>query len=270
MEVCQVNHPAPDPFPTNVPNVPAYYEPLGAGRFACSPDTAGPWSVDAQHGGPPSALLAGAMAAAGSRDELLVARVTCEILGPITLADLELSVRVTRPGRRVERVEGALSQAGRTVLAGSAWRIARTESATPPPDPPPPVPEARDLAGAPGYLGSVEWAPLAGSFYAAGPAVMWTRLRGQVVAGQEPTPLERVMAVADSGNGVSQVFPLATTYFINPELTVHLHREPVGEWVLLDATTVASAGGVGLATSALSDAIGPVGRGAQSLLVAPR
>jgi hypothetical protein len=58
--------------------------------------------------------------------------------------------------------------------------------------------------------------------------------------------------------------------FINPELTVHLHREAVGEWVCLDAQTSVSVGGAGLATSVLSDLDGPVGVGAQSLLIAPR
>lgn len=248
----------------------AYYEPLGAGRFASSQATAGPWSADDQHGGPPSALLAGALEACDARPEMMIARVTCEILGPIKVEDLTLDVRVTRPGRRVERVEGTLHQGGRPVLVGSAWRIARTTSSTPDSEPPPAIPVTRDLSDAPDYLGSVEWAPLSGSFAEPGACAVWTRLRGQVVSGSDPTPLQRVMAVADSGNGVSQVFDLATTWFINPELTVHLHRECVGEWVLLDARTVASAGGVGLATSVLSDATGPLGRGAQSLLVAPR
>ena len=43
-----------------------------------------------------------------------------------------------------------------------------------------------------------------------------------------------------------------------------------GEWICLDARTVISTGGAGLATSVLSDLDGQVGVGAQSLLVAPR
>jgi hypothetical protein len=51
---------------------------------------------------------------------------------------------------------------------------------------------------------------------------------------------------------------------------VHLHREPQGELICLDAMTAISPGGAGLATSVLSDVHGPVGVGAQSLLVARR
>ena len=51
---------------------------------------------------------------------------------------------------------------------------------------------------------------------------------------------------------------------------MHLHREAVGEWICLDALTTISRGGVGLATSVLSDLDGPIGVGAQSLLIAQR
>ena len=51
---------------------------------------------------------------------------------------------------------------------------------------------------------------------------------------------------------------------------MHFLREPVGEWVCLDACTQIAAGGSGVATSVLSDRSGPVARGAQALFVAPR
>jgi hypothetical protein len=78
------------------------------------------------------------------------------------------------------------------------------------------------------------------------------------------------MAVADSGNGASNVLDWSRHLFINTELTVHFVREPAGEWVCLDARTQIAAGGAGLASSVLSDRTGPVARGAQALLVAPR
>ena len=78
-----------------------------------------------------------------------------------------------------------------------------------------------------------------------------------------------MLVAADSGNGLSAELDIGW-YFINPELTVHLHREPVGEWVCVDAATTVTPGGAGLATTTLSDEAGPVGVGAQSLLVGPR
>jgi hypothetical protein len=95
-------------------------------------------------------------------------------------------------------------------------------------------------------------------------------MRYPLVPDEEPGPLERILATADSGNGVSWALDLTRWLFINPELTVHLHREAVGEWICLDAQTAISPGGAGLATSILSDTEGPVGVGAQSLFVSPR
>ncbi len=109
-----------------------------------------------------------------------------------------------------------------------------------------------------------------GSFREPGPATVWARMRYPLVPDEEPSPLERVLIVADNGNGISWELDMQRWHFINPELTVHLHREAVGEWICLDAQTAVSPGGAGLANSVLSDFDGPVGIGAQSLLVAPR
>ncbi len=79
-----------------------------------------------------------------------------------------------------------------------------------------------------------------------------------------------MLAAADFGNGVSRLTDFDTTLFINPDLTVHLHRLPVGEWVCLDAVSRLEGHGVGLAESALWDEAGPLGRSLQSLLVEPR
>ena len=93
-----------------------------------------------------------------------------------------------------------------------------------------------------------------------GPATVWVRLAVPVVPGEEPTPLQRVAAAADFGNGVSSELDFAHYLFINPDLTVHLHRPAVGEWVCLDASTAIGVPGVGVAQSALWDVQGPIGR----------
>lgn len=119
-------------------------------------------------------------------------------------------------------------------------------------------------------MAAMEWRAARGGFGVPGPAAVWARMRYPLVPGEEPAPLERVLAIADSGNGASWELDISRWHFINPELTVHLHREAAGEWVCLDAQTTISPGGTGLATSVLSDLDGPVGVGAQSLFVGPR
>jgi hypothetical protein len=260
-----------------------FYLPLGDGRWRATVHTSGPWDARFQHGGPPSALLARAIEQCSPRQDMIVARMTVDILGAIPVDDLELRSRVLRPGRSVELVEASLSAGGRDVARAQAWRVLRTTQQIPPRHPPaamlpvpttsPPAADETPLAAdgwVGGYLSAVEWRFTAGVFGQPGPATAWTRLRHPIVPGERPSPLQRVLAVADSGNGISSELELARWHFINPELTVHLHREALGEWICLDAQTAISPGGVGLATSVLSDLDGPVGVGAQSLLVAER
>jgi hypothetical protein len=121
-----------------------------------------------------------------------------------------------------------------------------------------------------GYRTAVDYRFVRGSFLEPGPATVWMRSRVPVVAGSELSPLERVLVVADSGNGVSSTLDWRRFLFINVDLSVHLHRLPAGEWVGLDAITLPQSDGVGLADTALFDEQGPLGRAAQSLLVAAR
>jgi len=250
----------------------AFYEPLGGGRYRSTAHTAGPWDPRSQHAGPPAALLGRALEATEPRDGTLLARVTFEILGPVPVAEVEVEGRVIRPGRTVELLEAELRAGGRPVMTARAWRLpvtsapaAGVEAATPPrPDAATPPPHEF------GYGHAVEIRFAAGGWHEPGPATAWTRLKVGVVPDEPPTPLQRVLAVADSGNGISAVMSWDEWLFINPELTVHVVRPPVGEWVVLDAATTIAPGGAALARSVLSDETGPVAYGAQSLLVTPR
>ena len=109
-----------------------------------------------------------------------------------------------------------------------------------------------------------------GTDYGTGPALAWFRLAVPLVDGESPTGLQRAVAAADFGNGVSHVLEFDRHLFVNTDLTVHLHREPAGAWVLIDARTVIDPSGVGLATSRLFDERGALGVSAQSLFVEAR
>jgi hypothetical protein len=99
---------------------------------------------------------------------------------------------------------------------------------------------------------------------------VWIRLTVPLVEGEEPTGLQCVAAAADFGNGISGALPIERFTFINPDLTIHLLRPPVGPWIGLAGRSHYGDTGAGLAESALFDAQGRVGRSAQSLLVARR
>ena len=114
---------------------------------------------------------------------------------------------------------------------------------------------------------AVEMRFIHGSMRPTGPATVWARLLCPIVEGEEPSPLTRLAAVADFGNGVSALVPWREWLFINPELTVYVHRPPRGEWICLDARSELDGSGVGVAHSTLSDLDGSIGHALQALLV---
>ena len=264
---------------------PAFFVPAGAHRFAATELTRGPWDANAQHAGPPSALLGYAIEHRdGARDDMRVARISFTITRPVPIATLEVRTEVVHSGRGIEIVAATLAAVdgdgvagrgphacrggpdpggtgdGRRLPAAGATRCrTRTRSRTTL------TPFPFDV----GYHTAMETRYAEGSFHEPGPAAVWFRMRQPLVAGQPIDPLSRVLTAADSGNGVSQVLSTRTHLFVNPELTVHLHRYPVGDWVCLDAITTIDSDGIGFAETSLYDTTGRFGRGAQSLYVAP-
>jgi len=250
-------------------------------RFVPTPLCRGPWSPDAQHGGPPAALLARAVEHAAGPDDLAVARLTIELLRPVPLAPLTAAARIVRPGRKVQLVEATLDAGGTTVARAVALRIRTRALPVPPGVPPAPPPFPLPAAGRDGrppwgdglarpafHSDAVDHRFVAGGFETPGPAIDWIRLRVPLVAGEPTSPLARVAAAADFGNGISWVLSrLEGWLFINPDLTIHLHRHPAGEWVALEAVTHVGGQGTGLAESRLWDERGPIGRSLQSLLL---
>lgn len=116
----------------------------------------------------------------------------------------------------------------------------------------------------------VEGSLSGGAFNVHGPAAVWGRPRVDLVAGRAWHPLERVLVLADAGNGVSSSADVGRWMFINTELSVHLTRPPDGDWVGLDAHSVYEPHGVGAAFSVVHDVRGPIGRAAQSLFLGPQ
>jgi len=250
----------------------AFYS-LEGDRVVPSELTRGPWDPDAQHAGPPSALLVRALESCRGGEAMRLARVTVEILGPVPLEPLRVWARMVRPGRSVELLEATLAGPSGEVMRASAWRVAsgevRLDSDSPPPGPDHGHPRDFFPTGQPvGYHTAMEYRFVKGSFREPGPATVWLRMRGPLVEGERATPLQRLMVAADAGNGVSAAFDWRRFIFINTELSVHVLRPPEGEWVCLDAVTYVD--GIGLADTSLWDARGRVGRGAQALLVRER
>lgn len=257
----------------------AFYE-IDGDRYVATELTRGPWDPGAQHAGPPAALLGREIERLPEAAEFQVGRITCEILRSVPIAPLLVSARIVRPGRRVQLIEAELGDGERTLMRASAWRIRTAPVEIPPeamvaPAPPPGPEQGSEVEFFPtgqelGYHTAMECRFLTGGFVEPGPATVWLRMRQPLVAGEQPSPLQRVLTAADVGNGVSASLDYQRHLFINVDLTVHLERMPVGEWVCVDAVTLPQPNGVGTAESVMSDERGRIGRALQTLLIAAR
>lgn len=258
----------------------AFYEP-DEDFFRATELTRGPWDPGAQHAGPPAALLGYAIEQLPESEEFQVGRLTFEILRPVPIAPVRVEARVARPGRRVQMVEAELRDAGGEVLMlARGWRIRKARLELPgealvasqPPAPPEEGKAAEFFPTAQehGYHSAMEVRFVAGGFLEPGPATAWLRMRRPLVAGEEPTPLQRTLVAADVGNGISAALDFRRFLFINVDLTVQLERMPKGEWIGVDAATLPRPKGLGTAESTLFDRDGRVGRALQTLLISER
>jgi hypothetical protein len=228
------------------------------------------------HGGAPAALLVRAMEAVPADLPMRIARVTVEFPRPVPITPLAVGAELADGGRRVQRLRASLTAAGTEVARATAVRIREqpVEGISPPP------PEKAPLSPADarvsktqtwfGFGAAMEIRVAHGSVLKPGAATIWFRLLSEIVAGEIPSPLMRVVAAADFGNGISHVLDFREHLFINADLTVYLHRHPRGEWVCLEAVTHPEPDGVGLAESRIWDESGPIGRSLQALLLGAR
>ena len=203
--------------------------------------TRGPWSPTHQHAGPPCAVLARALENCDRRDGFFFGRISFDILRPVPSPRFAHAPRCCAAGaasswskrcsrtprapnwswrggarrcqsRRFPRRSsplGGLRVARRMGPPSRSSRPAMTSGTTP--------------RWSTGSSTAASWSP-------GRPGLDAPRI--PFVEGEEPTPLQRVFVVADSGNGVSATLDYRRYMFINTDLTVVLHRLPATEWVL--------------------------------------
>jgi hypothetical protein len=255
----------------------SFFEAAGPGRFRATAASAGPWSPDAQHGGPPAALAARELERHEPDENMRLARVAIDILRPVPVGELMARTRTLRPGKRVALLETVLESGGQEVLVARGWRIARLadapfvgKNASPPRLPATGSPASFPGGYVDGYLSHIEWRLESGNFDGVGPCRAWARPMIPVLPGEAIGPMALTLLLADTGSGMSRTLDPREYIFINVDLTVILQRDPVGEWLQLDAETSMGGTGSGLAETQLSDTSGVVGAAMQTLLVSPR
>ncbi len=258
------------------------FKALSANVYRASALTRGPWHLEQQHAGPPVALVCHALEAAAKPHGLLhMARLTANLLRPVPIANIEVRVQEDYVGRNAGHFSAIALAGGKELIRATALFQREGDVPLPAGLPGHPLPLAPKTPAEAtpqrmlfphsetGYPDLMETRLAAGHMFN-GPSAVWFRFRHPLLDGQVPSPYQRVAVAADSGNGISAILDLSTYLFVNSDLSINLLRRPVGEWICLQARTLLSGHGGGLAESELYDEVGLIGRATQSLAVRKR
>ncbi|MEX1288012.1 MAG: thioesterase family protein [Acidimicrobiia bacterium] len=237
----------------------------------------GPWDVDGCHAGPPTGLMVRAMERLLPGQPLV--RFTVELMRPIPMSGFVVQAEIRRPGRQVGLTEAEIlgeehvyARAFGVHVRELPLDVPTVDVATPvfADSVPGPFPIQETTHGLTMFADSIEcrYDPRY-SVGEGGETLIWLRPRVPLLADEEPSPAQRICPLADSGNGISWNAYLDEVQFINPDLTVWLHRPPVGEWHASHTRSHWQPTGIGAAEAALFDTEGPVGGAVQTLLLFP-
>ena len=237
---------------------------------------AGPWDATMQHGAAPSSLIVHAAEKLPTAVPMRVARVTSELMKPVPVAPLTVKARVVREGRKLQLCEVSLLANGGEVARGMVLKLRRANLGYDVPQPKLDLPlpqegQSRITIGKHNpFLSGLSTAVVRGSFETTGPAACWFRADRPIVEGAPISPAMRAVIAGDFCNGASTLLPFQSWTFLNADLTISLARDPVGEWILLDAETWLGPDGSGVAFANLADTTGYFGRAIQSVLIDKR
>ncbi|MCA1783409.1 MAG: thioesterase family protein [Dermatophilaceae bacterium] len=253
-----------------------FFRALGDGRYEPTIHAQGAWREDEQHMGAPSALIAHCIERHQPRAEMMLSRISYDILGVIDLAETRVHVETVRPGRTIELLEATLftGATDRPAIRARAWRLQTSDTSAVAGGSPEPLIGHEDPDGLPAWRERSEVWP--GGFIAAldirrpapvqpGRGAVWQRTAYPLVDGEESTDTARFLLHVDTANGMSVRQDPRQWLFPNVDLTVHLHRRPRYAWVGISSEVVFGADGVGLTSGVLYDEAGAVGRSAQTL-----
>lgn len=251
------------------------FRPRGT-RFEPTLLAQGPWSPTHAHGGAVAGLIAHVADTTPAPVPMRVTRLTVEIRHAVPMQPLSVDTEIIREGRRVQLLHITLRDGDRDLVHASLQRI-RTEpeltaDVASPPQPPVSRPDpslamsAEQMSEVPGFIRAIDYlrSPSTGPD---DPVLVWLRLRHPLVEGHDVSPFVRAAITADFTSGTGSGLDWQQWRYINPDLSVHLERDPVGEWLAVEAKASLSAEGTGQSYSRILDSEGVVGRGQASMFI---
>lgn len=256
----------------------AYFTQVSDTEFRGNDPARGPWNAEHCHAGPVTGLIARAAEALAGPGKMLT-RLTVDFLRPLPMAGMRIDAGAERDTRTLTTTRVRLFGLDGTLCASAtSMHLARRSY-----DGMPTAPVVSpDFAGARGcgfpinagnhsepmFGQFVEVAMPTGEDAAPGPTTLWMRAP-PLLAGEAQSPVQSLCPLADCGNAISRNADLAQVGFMNTDLTLQVHREPVSDWLASASVSHWHDTGIGTSHSVLSDTTGPVAVALQTLVLRP-
>ena len=173
-------------------------------RVVTSPDAAGPWHPQMQHGSAPASLVVWAAEAIPTPVPMRLARVTVDLMRPVPIAPLTVETEILREGRKIQLCAVRLRADGVIVAAASLLRIRShavelpSEIGDPPlalPGPEQSAIQPADYAHSP-FTKYISMRAAHGRFGRVGSAAIWFRIDHPLIAGAAVSQAMRAVVAA--------------------------------------------------------------------------
>ncbi|MET0376218.1 MAG: thioesterase family protein [Rhizorhabdus sp.] len=234
---------------------------------------ASPWERGKQNGVGLGGLSTFLIETIPTPTDMTTARLTIDILAAAPMEETFGRTRILRQGKRIQMVEAELVVCDRPVARATALRVRKTDTpqiCEPNPYPAPESVRDTDFMGQQAFGGTLDTRLVSGALREPGPGILWVRFGHDHVRDEPLSPLLRAAMLGDFGGGLGSVLDVAAWSYANLDITLHFTRQPVGEWLLIDAATASAGNGVGRSDMTLADTQGPFARAHQTLFIAPR
>jgi acyl-CoA thioesterase len=247
-------------------------------HFVPQPVCRGPWDPKSLHGRVISGLLGARIEQEYGDPGFQFTRMNVDLWRLPDFTPITVETALLREGGRIKVVSAEAFADGKSLGKATGVLLRRSEQPegevwNPPTwDMPPPLefeptPPPNNLPD--GWQPMWETRGPGHSFGEAKRKRVWMREVRPLIAGVPLTPWQRVAVAVDFTSPLAHAGTNGLQY-INTDITVYLHRLPVGEWVGFDVESHQAAEGVAVGECGLYDEEGPIGRSLTAALAQKR
>ena len=222
----------------------------------------GPWDPNSLHGRLIIGLLGAEIERVHGGPDYMPARLTVDMYKLPDLSPVSVTTRVVKDGYRLKVIDAEFISGGVSAGRATCQLLRRTENAPgkvwmrepwgagPPLSYDPPA--DRPMGG------MWDMRPITGSMRGEGPRQTWMSEIRPLVDDEPWTPFSRVAVACDFASPFAHGSVQGLGY-INTDVTLYLHREPVSEWIGFEVLTHGATDGVAVGDCLIHDEQGHIG-----------